>query len=260
MSVDMVRIEKLVAALRCLSEPQLASVERIIARFRAEYTAIWRLPSSDIVTDVVLRDLGDALRVHHCFSAAPLMKERFEYAFVETMRMSGRTAELAESRTNRGHDVTSDGVRFSLKTQADKGIREKEIHISKFMELGKGDWTSRTGALDGLRAQFIRHLDGYDRILTLRCLPSGRPFLLRYELVEVPKDLLLAATTGKLRVCRSSKQTPKPGYCDVYRCIDGAQRLAFQLYFDGGTERKLQIKHLLKQLCTVHASWEFETA
>ncbi len=32
----------------------------------------------------------------------------------------------------------------------------------------------------------------------------------------------------------------------------------FQLYFDGGTERKLQIKHLLKSLCVVHAEWKFD--
>lgn len=34
----------------------------------------------------------------------------------------------------------------------------------------------------------------------------------------------------------------------------------YALYFDGGTERKLQIKSLRKSLCVVHASWEFESA
>jgi type II restriction enzyme len=29
------------------------------------------------------------------------------------------------------------------------------------------------------------------------------------------------------------------------------------LYFDGGGERKLQIKHLLKSHCAVIATWEF---
>jgi len=60
---------------------------------------------------------------------------------------------------------------------------------------------------------------------------------------------------GKLRICEDSKQNPKPGYCDVSE-PDGTLRL--QLYFDGGTERKLQIRHLRKDLCMVHAEWAFE--
>jgi type II restriction enzyme len=38
---------------------------------------------------------------------------------------------LAASRTNRGHDITIEGVSCSLKTQADKGIKEDEIYIYK---------------------------------------------------------------------------------------------------------------------------------
>ena len=41
---------------------------------------------------------------------------------------------------------------------------------------------------------------------------------------------------------------------------DADGNIKFQLYFDGGTERKLQIKHLRKDLCVVHAQWEFATA
>jgi len=51
-----------------------------------------------------------------------------------------------------------------------------------------------------------------------------------------------------------SKQNPKPGYCSV---TDDEGNVKFKLYFDGGTERKLQIKNLRKDLCIVHATWEF---
>ena len=51
-----------------------------------------------------------------------------------------------------------------------------------------------------------------------------------------------------------SKQFPKPGYCYV-RNEDG--QTIFSLYFDGGGERKLQIKNLSKDTCRVHAEWEF---
>ncbi|MBK7271462.1 MAG: hypothetical protein IPI07_18805 [Flavobacteriales bacterium] len=30
------------------------------------------------------------------------------------------------------------------------------------------------------------------------------------------------------------------------------------MYFDGGGERKLQVQHLRKSLCLVHAEWVFE--
>ena len=52
-----------------------------------------------------------------------------------------------------------------------------------------------------------------------------------------------------------SKQFPKPGYCYV-RDKNGEEM--YQLYFDGGSERKLQVKNLLKKHCVVHATWEFE--
>lgn len=51
-----------------------------------------------------------------------------------------------------------------------------------------------------------------------------------------------------------SKQRPKPGYCTV---VDKEGVVLFRLYFDGGTERKLQIKDLRKDRCIVHATWKF---
>ena len=52
-----------------------------------------------------------------------------------------------------------------------------------------------------------------------------------------------------------SKQNPKPGYCYV----EENGNTLFSLYFDGGGERKLQVKGLQKSLCTVHATWQFES-
>lgn len=183
-----------------------------------------------------------------CHAPAPRARRGSQDAY-------GKTAILAASRTNRGHDMTIEDVPVSLKTQADKGIKEDEIYISKFMELGKGRWSASVSDLHGLRDQFLRHLDAYERIFTLRCL-SKDPKRWRYELVEIPKALLQEARDGELSICRDSIQRPKPGYCAV---MDEDGKLKFQLYFDAGSERKLQIKHLRKDLCTVHAQWEFST-
>ena len=121
------------------------------------------------------------------------------------------------------------------------------------MELGKGKWQKESD-LAGLRDSFLRHMENYDRIVTLRCL-SKSP-LWHYELVEIPKALLLRAKTGHLHMKHESKQNPKPGCCDV---ADERGSWLFGLYFDGGTERKLQVVDLLKSACVVHGEWEFQT-
>jgi len=250
------RVDRLAVALRELTAQQIGLIESVVVQFRKPFLMIERWQESDLVDARLLRDFGDVLRMHHSFSKEALSKDRFEYALEKTLILCGKEATLAASRTNRGHDITIAGVPCSLKTQADKGIREDELYISKFMELGKGNWSASVGDLRGLRDQFLRHMDAYERVFSLRCLAKD-PTNWRYELVEIPKVLLQEAGGGKLSVCRKSKQSPKPGYCDV---TDADGTLKFQLYFDGGTERKLQIKHLRKDLCRVHAQWAFATA
>jgi type II restriction enzyme len=125
------------------------------------------------------------------------------------------------------------------------------LHISKFMELGKGPWE-----LPLLRDMFLEHMRSYERILQFRCLAPG-PASYLYELVEIPKTLLMEGAVAELVTQAGSRQTPKPGYGYVY---DEDRRLKFALYFDGGTERKLQIKAIRKELCTIHATWRFESA
>ncbi len=252
----MARVDRLAVALRELTAGQIGLIETVVAQFRKPFLKIERHPRSDIADARVLRDFGDVLRMHHSFSKEALSKDRFEYALEKTLILCGKSAALTASRTHRGHDITIDGVPCSLKTQADKGIREDELYISKFMELGKGHWSASVGDLRGLRDLFLRHMDAYERIFSLRCLSRDMTHW-RYELVEIPKALLLEAANGELSVCRGSKQRPKPGYCDV---TDDVGNIKFQLYFDGGTERKLQVKHMRKDLCTVHAQWEFATA
>ena len=102
---------------------------------------------------------------------------------------------------------------------------------------------------------FFKHMQSYERILTLRRLPvKGYQF---YELVEIPKALLLEAEHGEMEMKMDSTQVVKPGYCYVR---DEQGNLKFELYFDGGSERKLQVRKLDKKLCTVHATWKFPVA
>ncbi|HEY7490420.1 MAG TPA: restriction endonuclease, partial [Candidatus Tectomicrobia bacterium] len=186
------------------------------------------------MNECLLQDFGDALRIHHCFSKEAFTKDKFEYALERVTNLCGIPSTLAR-RGNPGHDITINGMRFSLKTRADRSIRANRLHISKFMELGRGTWTDKDEDLVGLREQFFNHMHSYDRILSLRRLLGTRTYAWHYELVEIPKVLLQEAANGTLRMIHSSRQFPKPGYCYV---IDLEGHNKFQLYFDGGTERK----------------------
>jgi type II restriction enzyme len=236
------RIERLISAIPSLSDYRLELVDRIIGVFRTA-SRFNGSTDSQLITQQVLEDFGDILRVHHSFSREPFSKDKFEYALERVLRESNVNAQLAP-RGARGYDLAIDSERFSLKTEAARAIRENTIHISKFMELGSGKWGDDPNDLLGLRDQFIANLAGIQRVLILRALRKGEPDY-RYELVEIPKSLLLKAVTGRLEMKRNSKQNPKPGYCYVEENGD----LLFSLYFDGGGERKLQIKSLSKNLC-----------
>src|ERR1035438_2536801 len=130
------RIASLAQALSSLSESQLGWTEGVLRQFHQK-PDLWANPESDLITPCALEQFGDALQIHHCFSTEALSKDRFEYAFDRVLNRCGIPSVLA-SKGNPGHDITIKGVPFSLKTQADKGIDPDFLHISKFMELGKG--------------------------------------------------------------------------------------------------------------------------
>jgi len=244
------RIKEIVAKIPDLTNGQLVWLGKVIKVFDGQYNFV--IHKSDIIDRETLYNFGDALRIHHSFSVEPFSKDKFEYVLEQTLNINTNIASLAP-KGNPGHDITIKGIPVSLKTQADKNIKKDKIWISKFMELGKGKWGDNPKDLNGLLNGFFNHMKSYDRILTLRTLEKGP--IWKYELVEIPKSLLLTAKQGELEMKLKSKQFPKPGYCHVPQ-KDGNKK--FQLYFDGGSERKLQVKNLLKELCTVHALWEFE--
>lgn len=242
------RLQRLIASLENLSDGQLRLVESAIAIFQFPHS--FRQLSKTLLTPGMFADFGDALRLHHAFSAEPFTKDKFEFLLWKTFTAGKVDAALA-AKGNPGHDLSIAGERFSLKTQADRNVKAERIWISKFMELGRGKWETEQD-LAGLRDSFLRHMNHYDRVLSLRALRKGPQW--HYEMVEIPKTVLQRAASGKIVMQHESRQTPKPGYCDAR---DDSGTLLFRLYFDGGTERKLQVKDLVKSACMVHGEWEF---
>jgi hypothetical protein len=255
------KLEAQLAALRealaPLSAAQLEVLAGIVEGFESKLE-VHADPTSDFVSDALAQTFGDLLLIHHTLSRESFSKDKFEHGLETALRRVGIPATLA-AKGNPGHDITVRDERWSLKTQADRGIKPDRIHISKFMELGKGQWVTEAD-LAGLRDRMFAHMRGYDRIFTLRTLSAASaaardPFH-QYELVEIPKALLLRAAVVDCVMRHDSKQNPKPGSCTVTE--DG--QVLFELYFDGGTERKLQVRQLAKSACQVHATWRFPRA
>jgi type II restriction enzyme len=244
-------------ALAPLSSAQLEVLAGIVEGLSAELQ-VYADPASDFTSEAFALTFGDLLLIHHALSRESFSKDKFEHGLETALRRVGIPATLA-ARGNPGHDITVHDERWSLKTQAARDIKPDRIDISKFMELGKGQWIIEAD-LAGLRDRMFAHMQGYDRILMLRT-PSAAKAAARdpfhyYELVEIPKALLLRAASVDCVTHQKSKQTPKIGSCTV---TENGEVL-FQLYFDGGTERKLQVKRLAKSACHVHATWRFPRA
>lgn len=245
------RIKRVVSLLPRLKESQIGWLEEIAKQLNRPH-AFRRDDTSDFMSECLLEEIGDGIRLHHCFSKEAFSKDKFEYLMERAASLCGVEAQLAR-RGNPGHDITINGEKFSLKTQADASIKRNFVHISKFMELGKGQWSDKDEDLVGLRDRFFAHMKSYDRILVLRTL-SKAPKDWEYELAEIPKALLKRAAKGQLEMTHKSTQMPKPGYCHV---SDDFGKLMFKLYFDAGSERKLQIKAIDIANCIIHAQWKF---
>jgi hypothetical protein len=251
------RLEDMMRRLARLNPKQIDSVEAILDSL-TQPADLDVNEESDFATRSFALGFLDHLRIHHLSSSEPFTKDKFEHSMVRVLNDEGHDAELAP-RGNPGHDITVDGVPWSLKTQADASIKREFLHISKFMELGRGKWEDENDLRELAEAMF-RHMESYDRIFSLRCVSQAKatkqPGVFEYELVEIPKSLLLKARDGEFAMRHESKQVPKPGYASV---SDEHLQLVFQLYFDAGTERKLQIKSLSKAHCMVHATWRLKT-
>ena len=249
------QVQTLVPDLAKLTSDQYAWIQQLVRSMILPLNSK-RSPESDVTTDDKSMGLFFLYLVtHHTLSSEPFKKEKFEYAVEKIMGVLGRTASRPASRTNPGLDLTVNGQRWSFKSEAHRGVKPESIWISKWMELGKGKWGDDENDLRSLCELFLHHLEGYDRIFILRCLTPEDPIEHHYEMLEIPKDILKLSKSGAFTMMQSSRQSPKPGYCRV----SDAAGLMYELYFDGGTERKLQVKKLRRDLCGFHAEWNFQT-
>ena len=77
--IDEARLKAAADSLGDLTDGQLDWIEMILRQFALPHDFA-RAHDSDIVTEDILQDLGDTLRIHHCFSSEAFSKDKFEYA------------------------------------------------------------------------------------------------------------------------------------------------------------------------------------
>jgi hypothetical protein len=250
------RLKPLTTDLSAMTADQFRWIEHLVRSMVLPVNSFRNTQSNVFPDDRSMGLMFLYLITHHTLSAEAFKKEKCEYALEQIMTSLGRKAARAPSRTNPGHDLTVDGERWSIKSEASRGIKADAIHISKWMELGKGKWQKEADLRTLCAKNFQGHLANYDRIFIFRCLSPDDPVEHRYELLEIPKAMLVTAcSSGDFAMMKDSKQRPKPGYCKV----SDAKGLMYELYFNGGTERKLRLQKLRRDLCTCHAEWKFST-
>ncbi|GAA3715677.1 hypothetical protein GCM10022268_25340 [Sphingomonas cynarae] len=240
-------IDGAIAALKNLSPIQVEVLTSIITKF-AEGQNGGHL-REDFLDPESFEYFSTRLAAHHASSGIALKKENFEHILEQSFKRTGHNAARSESAVHRGADLEVDGAFFSLKTEAAKGLKPKSITISKMMEARWiRDLEGPEDAPEKVREKLLSHLNDYERIFILRSY--GDENKVRYDLREIPKDILAAA--GDLNEEAFGKLT-KAGGTSAEVTIDGKK--AFKLVLDGSVE-KVTISGLDVDLCPLHAWWE----
>jgi hypothetical protein len=217
--------------------------------------AIVQRHDSDLVDDAFSDTLANSLLLHHAIHEEPLNKESFEYVMKGSAEAGGHFAELNPGRGTGTWDIRVDDQRWSLKTEAAKGISPRTVKIEKLMEARwVRECSNPAKCASAVRAQIPAHMGGYDRILVLRAfrLPGGA---MRYDLVETPKELLLERLST-VPPAVFTKEGAKESYGANIDDEDG--RRVFRILLDSSVE-KIRIWFNL-ECCRPHGSWTVQSA
>ena len=140
---------------------------------------------------------------------------------------------------------------------------EIRIELARELKIGAAERENMTRSINQGNAENKRIREILEKEFALSYI--SRNDIIKYKLYEelksngfktlysdtyISKDKLFSKDFD-IEIQDSSRQTPKPAKCFVYE----GRNLLYELYFDGGTERKLQIRKINKDNCIVHATW-----
>jgi Type II site-specific deoxyribonuclease len=231
---------------------QVEVLRAIIKRFADEQES--ELVRTDFLTRGAFDYFSMRLAAHHAYSSSVLKKENFEHILEEAFKRTGVMAARANSMTQRGADLTVDGVTLSLKTEAAQGLRSETITISKLMEAAWIKQITSTEDIPGhIKSMVMPHFRNYDRIFILRSYsnPQKRDFV-RYDLREIPKALL-----ARVSELGAEDFSPLTKTRTTSASVWEEGKLAFKFRLDGSDD-KLTITNLAVSLCPMHAWWSLQ--
>jgi hypothetical protein len=241
-------LEELATRVPTLTIARLTLLNQMAAALQVEFDCSLN-PQSDLATPIFSEYFASRLLIHHAIVEEKLNKKSFEYILRDSLRQDGKQANLTESDVYSGADLTVDGIRVSLKTEASKSIRESKMTISKWME---ARWIrdQNPAQLAELASQrFREHLVNYDRILMLRAFDLSNDRV-QYDLIEIPHTLLSLASNIKPQDIKPS--TGRNGGGTIV--IRNHDIEAFTIRLDGSVE-KVTIANLRSDLCVRHGTW-----
>jgi len=209
-------------------------------------------PQSDIVSQAFSVAFSNYLLLHHAIHEERLNKKSFEYIFKYSCEAAGRDVRLNFHSIDSAEDMAVDGIKFSLKTQADAAIKPGAIYIQKLME---ARWIRECVTAEDFaretRNRVTDHLGGYEKILVLRAFEPD-PDHVKYELVEIPRDLLL-----RVRGLSAADFGARNKYGSSGADVTDKRGRAFRILLDGSVE-KVRIFNLRTDRCVVHATWTIQ--
>lgn len=199
--------------------------------------------------------MSNLLSLHHSTNESPLNKKPFEYAIKQCLIAQGYAeADLNPRPGESAYDVFGNNERWSLKTEAAKGISLNQVKIEK---LSEARWVREAETPElcaaEVRQRLPHHMEGYDRILVLRA--QTRPDVFVYTLEEVPKELLrqsfLSAQPSMFaKTDRGARQGISFG-ADFAHPVNGDP--LFRMLLDSSVE-KVRVWFRLKY-CIHHGTW-----
>jgi hypothetical protein len=218
----------------------------------AEYVAG---QESDLVKGAFAETLANSLLLHHAIHEEPLGNESFGHILKACAAASGMPVQLNPDRGTATWDIQVAGTRWSLKTEAARGISPSTVRVEKLME---ARWirecTNPEKCAMAVRAHVPKHMAGYDRMIVLRAfrLEDGG---IRYDLVEPPVPVILeklAAASPPV----FTKDGARESYGASINAADGSR--IFRILLDSTVEKIriwLSVNH-----CRLHGSWTVKPA
>jgi hypothetical protein len=223
-------------------------------------------PKHWLMTSDLYQIFGLRLCLYHLITSTPLSKSAFEGLLLQSCKEAGIPVESAPSKTAEV-DMVLNGKKTSLKSEE---RIHTSIHISKFCELGWGDWNNATDLYYKINMRspqdtnrtYEKRITSYDKVMTLRNQVVGGK--ISYELLEIPiavfariLEIPLSDYADGIKASKS-KTIPKSFRVKIpWSKKKGSKDIV--VLFDGGGERKLTITLPRESAGVEIASWKIES-